>query len=63
MSGSLAGGVLLNMAVAAHDLKRHEKVVALLHMGLLLLDEVSTWRGHGGVSDALWYGFQTCAYF
>ena len=27
--------------------KRHEKVVALLHMSLLLLDEVSTWRGTG----------------
>ena len=28
--------------------KRHEKVVALLRMAILLLDEVSTCRGHGG---------------
>ena len=30
--------------------KRHEKVVALLRMAILLLDEVSTWRRHGGGS-------------
>ena len=30
--------------------KRHEKVVALLRMAILLLDEVSTCRGHKGES-------------